>query len=267
MPELVRAIADAYGEARAAWPDVEVEATWFEAELRRRLGDELTPAALRRVAVADVYLAVACLAGDAAAVGHVERACAAEVGFAAHRLRAPDAVADDVRGQLYRVLFTAEPGRAAALADFTGRANLKGYLRVIASRELVRAINRGRREVPIEPLVDRLDLEHSAELAVFRAQHGSQVSAALRAALDALDDRQRALLRYSLVDGWSIDQLGALYGVHRSTASRWVTAVRDALAGQLRDQLAARLAIHTDEVESIVRLVRSQIDVSLERIL
>jgi len=140
-------------------------------------------------------------------------------------------------------------------------------VRVIATRELVRAINRGRREEPIEPLLDRLDLSRAPELSLLRSRHGAEIASALRVSLEALDERQRALLRYSLISGWSIDRIGELYGVHRATASRWLNAARDELGEQLRREVAARMSIAIEEVDSIVQLVHSQIDISLARIL
>ena len=44
-------------------------------------------------------------------------------------------------------------------------------------------------------------------------------------ALANLPEPSRALLRYSAVDGWSIDRIGALYGIHRSSASRSAVSV------------------------------------------
>jgi hypothetical protein len=41
----------------------------------------------------------------------------------------------------------------------------------------------------------------------------------------------------------------------------------NALATAIRGQLATRLATTTDEVDSVVRLVQSRVDVSLERLL
>jgi RNA polymerase sigma-70 factor (ECF subfamily) len=93
------------------------------------------------------------------------------------------------------------------------------------------------------------------------------IADAIRAALEALEDRPRSLLRWSLVKGWSIDRIAELYEVHRATAARWLSAARDALGEQIRKEVAARLSIPLDEVDSIVRLVQSQIDVSLLRIL
>ncbi len=70
-----------------------------------------------------------------------------------------------------------------------------------------------------------------------------------------------------MVNGWSVDRIGALYGVHRVTASRWVAAAREQLGAAIRSELASRLAISVDEVDSIVRLVQSRVDLSLERLL
>jgi len=89
----------------------------------------------------------------------------------------------------------------------------------------------------------------------------------MRAALAALPEQPRALLRYSVVDGWTVDRIGALYGIHRATAARRVAAAREELGALIRAELAARLAISVDEVDSIVRLVQSRVDVSLERLL
>jgi RNA polymerase sigma-70 factor, ECF subfamily len=58
-----------------------------------------------------------------------------------------------------------------------------------------------------------------------------------------------------------------LYGVHRATAARWVNAAREELGEAIRAQIAQRLTISVGQVDSIVRLVQSRIDVSLERLL
>jgi RNA polymerase sigma-70 factor (ECF subfamily) len=52
-----------------------------------------------------------------------------------------------------------------------------------------------------------------------------------------------------------------------SCRARWVAAARDALVQHLRDEVAARLAIPVEDVDSVIRVVRSRIDISLERIL
>ena len=70
-----------------------------------------------------------------------------------------------------------------------------------------------------------------------------------------------------MLDGWSIDQIGSLYGVHRATAARWLTNAREELGARIRAGLAERLEIGESQVDSIVALVTSRIELSLERLL
>lgn len=255
-------VVAAHRAAAAAWPFV-VELDRFATEVARRIGD----ADITKYATSDVYLAIACQAGDPRAIEILERDYFSEVDHAARKTRATPEQANDVRGHLRRLCFTEEANRANALAEFSGRGDLRGYLRVIATRELVKLVQRDRKQEPIEDVLASIDLARAPELALLRQRHGAEIAVALRSALESLDDRQRALLRYSLVSGWTVDKIGELYGVHRATAARWVAAARDALGDALRKEAAARLAIPIDDVDSIVREVHSQIDVSLARIL
>jgi RNA polymerase sigma-70 factor (ECF subfamily) len=265
--ELETAIAEAYRAAAEAFPDVAVTRDRFATEIHRRLGTELAAEQVRASCTDDVYLAIACIDGDAHAAERLERDYFVEVDIAARKLRATDDQAAEMRGHLRRILFTADAERRAGLAEFTGRGDLRGYLKVIATRELIRVINRGRKELPIEPVLDRLEVDRAPELSLLRARHGADIAAAMRDALGKLPERERALLRYSLVDGMSIDQIGELYGVHRATAARWIAAARDLLGDGIRGEVAARLAIDKRDVDSLIDVVRSRIDVSLERIL
>ncbi|MEO8549067.1 MAG: sigma factor-like helix-turn-helix DNA-binding protein [Kofleriaceae bacterium] len=262
-------IEDQLTAARARWPDLVVEPARFAAELVRRLGAPLTPELLGAIRADDVYLAIACSDGAPAAVAHVEAACAREVEIAAKKLRGTPDQADELHGHLRQLLFTAEPGRAAALATITGRGDLRGYLRVIASRELIRMINRGRKELPLddEVMLDGLGISTDPEISVMRRRYGSEVDAALRAALASLDERSRALLRYAMVDGWSSEKIGAVYGVHRGSVARWLQTIRADLGDKIRAELATRLKLPADEVTSVVRMVQSRIEISFARLL
>jgi len=252
---------------RAAWPAITIDGERFAGELARRLGDGATPARLEAMRAADVYLAIACGDGDARAIAVCCDLLAAEVAFAAPRTSATATQAADVTAELRHVLFVDEPGRAAAVRDYSGRGDLKSYLRVMAMRALIRAVTAGRREVPSDGLLERLVPARDPELSVLRAQYREIVDAALRAAIAALDERSRALLRYQLIEGWSVEQIGRAYDVHRTTAWRWVEAVRSELGDRIRRELATRLELATDELDSIIQLVRSRVDVSLERVL
>lgn len=267
--ELAGTLAQLREAALAAYPDVAVDAELFAAELARRLGAAASPEQLVHVRAGHVHIAIACVAGDPLAVRRFEDDFLGEVDATARRLRARPDQADEVRSHMCRVLFVSEPGRPAALCEFSGRGDLRSYLRVIATREIVRVINKGRREVGItdDAFLDKLSPTSDPQLRYLREHYRPQVDAAMRAALTALPDEPRALLRYSVVDGWSIDRIGALYGIHRATAARRIAAAREELGGAIRTELAARLAISLGEVDSIVRLVQSRIEVSIERLL
>ncbi len=81
----------------------------------------------------------------------------------------------------------------------------------------------------------------------------------------SLTPRQRNLLRHQLVDHLSIDEIGALYQVHRATAARWLEAARQAVVEQIKLAMMARLRIHGEEYESILRLIHSAVDLSISR--
>jgi RNA polymerase sigma-70 factor (ECF subfamily) len=61
----------------------------------------------------------------------------------------------------------------------------------------------------------------------------------------------------------TVVELGALYGVHASTASRRVTEARDRLVAATRDVMMKRCNLGRAEVSSILRLIQSEIDLSL----
>ena len=67
--------------------------------------------------------------------------------------------------------------------------------------------------------------------------------------------------------GATVDDLGALYQVHRATAARWIGAARERLAEETRRQMIEQLGIQPADYDSILRLIHSQLDVSVTRVL
>jgi RNA polymerase sigma-70 factor (ECF subfamily) len=266
-PQIEAALGRHSAAGRATWPDVaNIDDVAFAAEVGRRLGADADLDVVDKLPGSDLYLAIACGTGVPAALRCFEREFLEEVDRAGRKMKATPEQTADVRAHVLRILFVSEPGRPAATLAFSGRGDLRGYIKIIATRELVRVVNRERRELPHD-LLEALTPASDPELSLLRARYRGDVDLAIRAAILELDARARTLLRYNLIDSWSIDQIGRLYGVHRATAARWLTAARDALAVEIRRALATKLAIEIDEVDSIVRLVSSRIDLSLARLL
>lgn len=255
--------------ARAAHPALTLDTEALaEAIAGRTPADGDLADVLRTLRAADFYLARACAAGDPAALAAFEPVLSAEVAAAARSVRASVEVADEVGQRLRVSLLVGDAERGPAIADYAGRGDLRGFLRISAARECLRVARRAAREVGMaEDDLGALAEEVDPELERLKVTYRQEFAVCFETALAALEPRERTLLRHQVFDRLSIDQIGALHGVHRATAARWLERARVKLAERTEELLAERLALDTVEVASVVRLVRSQLDVSLGRLL
>ena len=254
---------------RAAWPQLHVEDSEFARFLARRIGEGDDPIEdLRDLPAADLYLACACSTGDARAIAAFEAAYFTNVDTAVAAMRAPIGAADEVKQILRTRFFVPAGGRPPAIAEFGGRGNLHGWVRVSAARELLRLFKKERRKVELdEALLDEIAPFPDPETAAVKAKCRTELAAAFRAALAALSTRERTLLRYQIADGLGIDAIGAIFRVHRATVARWLAAIRERLVVDTQERLGATLRLDAGEVRSVIRLVRSQLDFSLVSLL
>jgi RNA polymerase sigma-70 factor (ECF subfamily) len=146
---------------------------------------------------------------------------------------------------------------------------LTAWVRVVATREAARMLPRARRELSAadEELAGLIAPDDDPEVGYLKRLYRDEFKLAFTAAVDALEARDRLLLRQHALDGLSIDQLGALHDVHRATAARWVEAAREAVLTGTHRELVRRLRLSRTELASVMRLIRSQLDVSLPRLL
>jgi RNA polymerase sigma-70 factor (ECF subfamily) len=141
-------------------------------------------------------------------------------------------------------------------------------VRTIATRIAIDRL-RGKRAEPVETeALERLpDSADSPELAHFRRTYHTEFKAAFEAALASLEVRERNVLRHHFVDGLTTDEIGALYDVHKTTAFRWLDGAREKLSKRTRAEFQQRVTALPQELDSILRLVQSQLDLSLSRVL
>jgi len=252
--------------ARAAWPDIALDPAEFVAHLARHLPGDAGIGELRAARAADLWLARACADGDRDAIDALEARYFGEVDAAAARLRAGTEAAVEVKQLLRRILFV---GDKAAIGGFAGRGDLRGWIRITAMRELQRLLAKERREVKIDDpsFLDALSPAHDPELGYLRDRYKAEVSEAVAAALKAAPPRDRALLRYAILDGLGIDELGKLYRVHRATAARWLAKARAGVLERTKEEMTRRFGVGVLDVDSILRLVQSRLEISMERAL
>jgi RNA polymerase sigma-70 factor (ECF subfamily) len=264
-------VREAIEACARAWPDVRVDPDALHARLRET---GAIAGSIDERHLGDVALAAACLAGDAAALREFDRMLRAEAQRVIGELRQPAWLADEVAQELGQRLLVAPPeaapGAAPRLATYAGQAALGRWLGVAAMRTALNLIRGARPETPLGDDHDVADAMLPPELAVVRDKYRAEVEHAIRAAFDALDSaRDRNLLRMYYLERIGLDQLGLMFGVHGSTVSRWLTALRASVLDDVRARLSERLGLagQFSDVDSLIRAVQSDIDLTLSRLL
>jgi RNA polymerase sigma-70 factor (ECF subfamily) len=174
---------------------------------------------------------------------------------------------DELVQTLRAGLLVGAPPAPPRIASYSGRGPLAGWLRITAVRTAI-DLRRTHRELQLDDdLGARLGVEGDAELSLLRARYLADFQRALEDAIDGLSPRDRMLLRLYVMNGMTIDELGAIYHVHRATISRQLSAARAAIFDETRRLLAERLRLAPSEINGLLRAVRSQLNLSLGRIL
>ncbi|PCC74059.1 RNA polymerase sigma-70 factor, ECF subfamily [Nannocystis exedens] len=273
-PGLGRALADAVAAAARAWPGVSLPAVRFVAALAPRLAaDRPVEAALAELCTGDLYLACACVDGDPRALAQFDRLLVPIVERAAGRRGATTSQQTELQQIVRERLLMPRPSAPeeshARIAEYSGRGSLRAWIRVVATRETLRLLGRPQREVPgdDEAIAALMPADAGPEVEHLKQRYREAFKLAFREAVAALTDRERVLLRQHALDGLSIDRLADFYKVHRSTTARWVEGARRAVLEQTRRALGRRLHVAAAELDSIMRLIDSRLDITLPTLL
>jgi RNA polymerase sigma-70 factor (ECF subfamily) len=225
-------------------------------------GPQTTPAFAE-----DLALARAAAAGDARAIDTLERGPLRQIGDFVARIDAAPAFADEVR-QVVRekLLVGAAPGQPGRLVEYAGTGPLGGWIRVVAVRvalDLKRAAGHERDGDDADRVVE---VALDPEMRLLRERHQGPFQDALAEALASLSPRERNLLRLHFAEGVTLEQLAKSYQVHRATVARWLAGAREAVLDRVARRLGESMGMSAGEVASVVRLLGSQLDVSLSRL-
>jgi len=255
--------------ARAGWPELDLDECGFVAHVRHLLGPaEDLPAQLAGLHAADLWLAYGCTIGDTEALAAFDREVLSQVGTLLGRLQPTPQLVDEVRQALRHKLLLPRPGEPPRIAEYAGRGPLQAWVRVTAVRAALDLLRAGGVDSGSDLAPDDLSAAAgSPELDYLRERYRPQFKAAFEEALRALDPEQRNILRLHAVEGLNIDEIGALFKVHRSTVARWIAAARGQVLASARRRLRAELRLSAGEFDSLAGVVRSQLDISLTKIL
>jgi RNA polymerase sigma-70 factor, ECF subfamily len=218
----------------------------------------------------DLVLACACAHGDTAALLAFDRAFVHDIDHAFARTRDIGMTRDEFRQRVRERLFVAAPGRETRITGYAGRGSLRSWVRVTATRVM---LDHARKATPPDrpasdaALFDRVPDRADPELDYMRAAYGAAVPEAMQAGFAALTPRQRNLLRQRYLYELSTERIAGAYGVHRATAFRWLEDARAALFDGMRTALGLRLQVAEPELDSVLEMLASRIDVSVRRLL
>ena len=252
------------GRARADFPRLVVGDDAF-----LRFVAERASGPLDELPAGELLLACASASGQAAALEALEERYFARLAPSIARVDASPAFADEVRQVLREKLFVAVGGAAPRHASFTGQGPLLSWLRAAAVRTALNLKRPGRREESAEDeALEVLPLAGpDPELALMREHHRPVFQAAFRGALAELSARERTLIKLQTLDGLSLERIGAIYGVNKSTVSRWSARALELLVDGTRRRVSEQLSLDTGELESLLRLVRSGLELSVSALL
>ncbi len=253
--------------ARSRYPGVRLDAEHFARHLGSRIaGGQAVFDALGHLRAEDLYLARACVSGDRNAIASFESECMRGADGALRRRSIDEDTVEEAKQNIRERLLVG--GGSPRLVEYDGKGDLRQWVRITVLREAIYLSKRSKRHEPMT--YDLLTLPHGSddpEVAYFKKRYRAEYKEAFEAALSALSARERSLLRQQFILGLTVDEIGTIYDVHRATAARWVKAARDDLIARARRELAARVGLSDAEIETIVKMIDSQLDASLRRVL
>ena len=254
--------------AHEAWPEVALPDEVFMTHLADRAGPE-GARSLGSLHGADLYLACACARLEPRALSVFDEKVLPAVARALRKWDASFGLVDEVEQTLRQRLLVAPAGGVPKIADYSGRGPLTKWLRAAAIRTAISMRRGGKKEVALEDeaIADWSTPLSDPELDFIKGRYRAEFAGAFRAAMASLTSQERNVLRLHLLDGLNIEQIGNLYGTHRSTVARWIARSREGLLEETRRRLGEKLSLGRAELESLMGLLRSQLDVSINRLL
>jgi len=253
-------IENAHAAGKWDWPDLEKPELSDYSQHVRRLNTSAE--GLERYG-SDLYLALGCGMGDTLALRALQ-----DTHFPALEalLARSDFDKNQIEDTLQQTMLHLCAGETPRMLTYAGRASLATWLSVTTLRM---ALNTWPRKSPVELPValDGLVADgRTPELQVLIENARPAFQVALESAISALPERNKTLLRLCFLDRLSIDAIGDLYGVHRATAARWISDVRQTILHDIQLKLCQELRLSTSEFDSLAFLIRSQLQLSLIRV-
>jgi RNA polymerase sigma-70 factor (ECF subfamily) len=251
--------------AKDSHPTIDVPPDVFVAFIAHRLAADVPPLhALEALRVDDLYLACACARGDRRAIAAVERASFDEIEAAVQHHRLPASQCDEVKQTLRERLFVGDHDRPPRIAEYAGRGSLRRWVYAIAARVAIDWLRRSGQDVPADDaILDRALPAEDPEVSLLKQRYSAEFRGAVRDAVQELSVEARSDLRFYYVDGLRLDELAELRGVTAPTVSRRLAKSREQVLARTRTILRDRLRVDDGDVDSILRIIGSRLELGV----
>jgi RNA polymerase sigma-70 factor (ECF subfamily) len=268
-PDLEALLAQLVATARAAWPGIIVEDDAFLRHVAERLPGEGGPReALAALHAGDLYLACACAVGEPRALAAFEKQFLSQVDAYLARTEGQAGMAEEVRQALRTRLLVGDGDRPPRIASFTGQGPLGGWLRMATARVAVDLHRASKRESGRESSLPSAPGDApDPELEYLKLRWRPELEAAFESTLAALGAQEANVLRLYFLNGVTAEAIGTLYQVSSRTVQRWIVDTRQRILHETRKRLAERLEMSVSQIDTVMGLVQSQIDVNLPGLL
>ncbi|HKU38314.1 MAG TPA: sigma-70 family RNA polymerase sigma factor [Polyangiales bacterium] len=258
----VLTVGQAFGSASSRHPTVRVgEAAWLSYVRARELAELPADDEL----VDDLFVACGCTLGAAGALESFDARFHALIEQVARSFDPAPHFCDEVKQELRRTLFVSTSAAGPRIAQFAGRGPLASWVVTIAKRIALR-LKKGqaeRRYAREDALAQQLSPERDVEWAWLAGRYRDAIERALTLALRQLSTRDRMILRLHTVRGLTMGVIARMYGVSQPTVSRWMRDAREQVQRAVLAAVSDECHCEDHELESIVRLVQSQLELSV----
>jgi len=221
--------------------------------------------------IEDLFLAAACVAGVPGAAETFEARCGDRIRAAVAGATKSEDERREIEQRLRHLLLVGTSADAPKIAGYGGQAPLDRWVVVVAQRQVVTTIRaeqaerRARTGAAKDAMAAAMPLH--PEVAILKVKYRGEFEEAMTSALGTLGERDRLVLRLHLVSGLSVAQVGQMYGVSQSTASRWLADAREKIQSEMIERLQDKTGLARTDIRSLAALVASQLDLDMSRLL
>lgn len=257
-------------DGHAGWESVSLDPLTFARQAAERITRmELDAPGLDRLRAADLYIAAATSTGDDAAIAAFVARYGPDIEITLSRHGLTGDLVEEVKQELLRRFFVGETERPPSILQYSGKASLLGWIRTTAVRAAIDYCRKGNRYILVDdPLLDAIEASaDDPELKYMKDGYQKEFRRCIHEAILALATEDRILLRHYHVDEMNIDDIGRLLQSHRATAARRLARIREDVERKARESVMQKLRLSENEYDSVLRLIRSQMHLSICRVL